>query len=324
MARRPSKTGGSQATATSSRPTAKVLTIRATPPKPPQPEQKAPVDGNAPPPPAAADDVVNAIASLTLDVPLKPFAPKRRVPAEPFHFLNLPSELRIKIYDYFFQDIDGVLDLAPDNHKKIHGKLRLMRVCRQVHDEATYAFYSSRTFRIFPTHPGRYFKTKKPLLARMKPVQRRAITSLELRLGPGWSQPPRGWVVNEALGLKDCINVHRLNVFVECDPSDNIFKGFRRSEGFYEAFSRKLLTEVLQEMPAVRVLEFDGWPSVKKSGKMMTMLLDFAAENNVAIEWGPERGWKDGVDDEPRTAFQKLDDSIPESGYGSTEFMLMA
>ncbi|KAL3958212.1 hypothetical protein ACCO45_006374 [Purpureocillium lilacinum] len=130
-------------------------------------------------------------------------------------------------------------------------------------------------------------KSKRPLLARLKPGQRECITTLELRLGPGWNAPPKGWVVNDALGLKDCVNVRKLSVFVECDPSDGVFKGFRRSEGFYEGFSRKLLASVAETLPHLAVIEFDSWSSVKKSGAMMQGLLDVAAQTGRLIRWGP-------------------------------------
>lgn len=270
--------------------------------------------------PATEDVDEFSIASLTLDVPLIPLRPKRRVPATPFHFLSLPSEIRIQIYEYFFHDdtVNEPLDLGPGNYKRIHGKLRLMRVCKQVHDEATYYLYSSRTFRLFPTYPGKYFKSKKPILARMKPIQRRYIQSLELRLGPGWNAPPRGWVVNPALGLNECVDVRTLKVFVECDPSDNIFKGFRRSPGFYEEFSRQLLINVLKELPNVTALEFDGWPSVKKSGNMMAQLLDVAAQFRCAVEWGPERGWTDSRNDEDHIPNAMYPVKVPRTstGYG--------
>lgn len=246
------------------------------------------------------DEVNNIpIASLTLDTPITPLRRPRRVPAKPFPFLSLPSELRLKIYAYYFDDesAEKVLDLAPDNYKRYHKKLGLMRVSRQLHDEATHYFYSTRTFRIFPTYPGRYFKTKRPLLARLKKNQRQCISSLELRLGPGWDAPPRGWTVNDALGLRDCTNVHKLIVFVECDPSDGFFKGFRRSENFYEGFSRNLLTSVMETLPVVNALEFDAWSGVKKRGGMMRGLLDVAAHSRHRICWGPERGWDDSMDD---------------------------
>lgn len=262
------------------------------------------------------EDEVNklSIASLTLDTPLIPLVrKKRRVPATPLPFLSLPSELRIKIYAYFFfdaEDIDtlvtpdpnNVIDLDPGNYKRFHRKLGLLRVCKQVHAEACFLFYSTRTFRIFPTYPGRHFKTKKPLLARMKPHQRQTITSLELRLGPGWSAPPRGWVVNPGLGLQDCVDVEILKVYVECDPSDSTFNGFRRSEGFYEGFCRKLLSSVLDELPSAQIVEFDARVNVKKSGKMMQGLIDAATQAERLIEWGPRRRWTDDDNDDTYTA----------------------
>lgn len=134
----------------------------------------------------------------------------------------------------------------------------------------------------------------------MKTVQRECMTSLQLRLGPGWDAPPRGWVVSDALGLVECGNVQRLKVFVECDPSDGVFKGFQRSEGFYGAFSRKLLKGVLDSLPAVEVIEFDAWRSVKKHGAMMRGLLDVAACSGRIITWGPERGWTDHEEKEDK------------------------
>jgi hypothetical protein len=88
-----------------------------------------------------------------------------------------------------------------------------------------------------------------------------------------------------------------MTVFVECDPSDGIFNGFRRADGFYEGFCRELLAGLLAEMPWLEAVEFDAWSSVKKSGAMMRTLLEVTAYQNRAVTWGPERGWSDGVDD---------------------------
>ncbi|RWA09105.1 hypothetical protein EKO27_g6003 [Xylaria grammica] len=229
-----------------------------------------------------------------------PNSPKtKRTKQRPFRFLDLPSELRLKVYEYHFANTGRVLDLDPDNYKRIHQKLAILRTCRTIYVEASYSFYSTHPVRVFPTHPGRFFKTKKPLLARMKPGQRACINSLELRLGPGWSKPPRGWEVNPALGLNQCVNVVKLTVFVECDPGNDIFKGFRQPGGFYEAFSKKLLTGILEEMPWVQRVEFDAWPSVKKSGALMAGLIDLITSRSLKITWGPERGWTDAAEVEP-------------------------
>lgn len=266
-----------------------------------------------------------SIASLTLDTPLIPFIRKdRRVPASPFHFLSLPSELRLKIYKYFFEDVDSVLDLGPYNYKRVHSKLRLMRVCKQVHAEATHYFYSTRTFRLFPAEPGKYFY-KKPLLTKLKPHQRECITSLQLRLGDGWTAPPKRWAVNEALGLKDCINVQKLDVFIQFDPSDNQFQQFRRYDGFYETFSCNLLTDVLKDMPKVKTVEFDGWPSVRKSGALMQGLIDVAIENERLLAWGPASGWSDEMDDDDTIdSGVDLTEDLSVSGFGQSSLLIAA
>lgn len=248
------------------------------------------------------DPTLVAISKLTLDdgpaPPKSSTLVQKPKPTKPFPFMALPSELRCKVYGYHFADSDRTIDLDPSNYKLIHKKLALLRVCRTIHGEASHYFYSTRSFRIFPTHPGRFFKTKKPLLARLNARQRACITSLELRLGPGWSMPPRGWVVNSALGLQDCVNVRYLTVFVECDPSDGVFKGFRRADGFYEAFSRTLLEKVLIELPNIDRVFFDAWTSVKKSGAMMRGLFETTASQGRKICFGPERGWTEQDDEE--------------------------
>lgn len=242
------------------------------------------------------DEISNIpIHALTLSEPSVALARMTKKPdvKSPFRFMDLPTELRIEIYAHYFGDIDTVIDLDPDNHKRIHRRLAILRTCKAVYTEASQVFYGMHTFRLFPTHPGRFFKTKRPLLARLNARQRGWIKSLELRLGPGWNKPPRGWVVNSALGLADCVNVRKLTVFVQCDPSDGVFKGFRRDDGFYEAFSRDLLDNVLCELPFLDCVHFDAWSSVKKSGPMMAGLLEVTASCGRRICWGPERQWTD-------------------------------
>lgn len=229
------------------------------------------------------------VRSLTLEDFDKGSSKSKKAAQMPFPFLELPSELRIKVYGFYFAET-GDIDLDPDNYKKVCKKLAILCTCRMIFAETSHFFFSSRTFRIFPTH-GRYLKTKKPLLARLAPHQRECITSLELRLGPGFNNPPRSWAVNPALGLSDCVHVRMLKVFVECDPSDGFFNGFRRADGFYEEFSSALLNNVLKELPSVERVSFDAYNGVNKSGAMMQALLEVVADQGKTIQWGPERGW---------------------------------
>jgi hypothetical protein len=212
---------------------------------------------------------------------------------KPFPFLSLPSELRNKIYYMVFSSAPAVIDLDPSTHRIYHRVqlFALFRVSRQIYRETKHHFFSTHTFRIFPTYPGKYFKTKRPLLARLRAHSRESITSLQLRVGPGWNNPPQGWVVNDALGLKDCTSVRTLKVFVECDPSDAIFAGFRKSEGFYERFSADLLEAVLKEVPSIKVVEFDAYTSVSRTGDMMSGLGAVVSKHEKIVAWGEERGW---------------------------------
>lgn len=247
---------------------------------------------------------------------------KRQALTKPFPFLSLPSELRNKVYELVFATVPDVLDLDPTifAHLKTTRALAIFSVNRQVHSEAVHNFFSTHTVRLFPTYPGRYFKAKRPLLARFPQKYRSSTTSLQLRLGPGWGNPPRGWVVNDALGLVDCTNVRVLKVFVECDPSDPIFQGFRASEGFYERFGAALLQGVLDGVPSIKVVEFDGYSSVQRTGDMIRGLLRVAVQHNKVIGWGPERGWKDEID---QTWYESIvDDRVIDEGVTRTVVVL--
>ncbi|KAH6662563.1 hypothetical protein B0J14DRAFT_610424 [Halenospora varia] len=196
-----------------------------------------------------------------------------------FRFLDLPSELRTKIYSCAFNAVPSVIDLDPYTFRLLQRlkSFSLFRVSQQVHRESTHHFFSTHTFRLFPTFPGRYFKTKRPLLARLPTRYRASITSLQLRLGPGWNNP---LVVGSVL-----------KVFVECDPSDDFYKGWRSGEGDYEVFCSGLLENVLTEIPTITVVELDGYPAVKRSGDMMSGLTKVVKKFDKVIGWGSESGW---------------------------------
>jgi len=246
---------------------------------------------------------VLTLSDLTSDIPIAnaPETKPRPPTFQAFRLLDLPYELRLDVYKYHFLSTGHVLDLDPLNHKRIYPKLAILRVCRTLYREASHYFYSTHPVRLFPTHPGRFFKTKRPLLARLKTLQRQSLSTLELRLGPGWSKPPRGWVVNPELGLAECTHVRKVTVFLECDPGTDTFHGFRQPHEFFEGFAQSLLENVLNEMPWVAQVEFDAWSSVRKSGTLVQRLLDVVKSRHLLQTWGPERGWTDADEPEPRS-----------------------
>ncbi|EON67370.1 hypothetical protein W97_06623 [Coniosporium apollinis CBS 100218] len=214
----------------------------------------------------------------------------------PFRFFDLPSELRVRIYDLCLV-VPKTIDLDPTNHRRIAPRLALFLTCHRMHEEAYRVFYGNNTFRLFPIH-GRFFHTKRPLLSRLPPRYRAAIQRVELRLGPGWTAPPGSWKVSPRLGLSDTTVLRMLKVFVECDPaSDDIFRGFRKNEDFYTHFCRNLLSEIAVQVPSLEVVQFDGYPSVSKDSPLMRELLKEARNRGKRTTWGPERGWaEDGGD----------------------------
>ncbi|KAL9029760.1 MAG: hypothetical protein Q9196_002037 [Gyalolechia fulgens] len=216
---------------------------------------------------------------------------------KPFPFFSLPSELRSKIFSYLLCPDSRTIDLDPSNHRSATGRLNLFLVCKRFGFEAYHVFYSGHTFRIFQTH-GRFLgKRTEPLLARLPSYYRNALVSLELRLGPGWSDPPKPWYVSDRLGLEDCTSVRTLRVFVEVDPSSPVFKGFRLNRDFFTHFSGTLLREVMDRLPVLETVEFDGYPSVDRHGALMTRLVDDARRAKKRITWGAEREWGDSLAD---------------------------
>ena len=199
-----------------------------------------------------------------------------------FPFFSLPSELRSKILLHVLA-APRTVDLDPTNYRAAHQRLNLFLASHRLHREAAHLFYSSHTFRIFPTH-GRFFAPKTvPLLARLPTQYREALVSLELRLGPGWNSPPKSWWVDSRLGLEQMKSVRTLNVFIEIDPSHDVFKGFRLGKNFFTDFSAHLLEEIIRRLPSLVQVRFDAWPSVMREGLLMERLLEVAQEHKQRV-----------------------------------------
>lgn len=195
-----------------------------------------------------------------------------------------------------FRDTDAAPD--PLNYRYLHPLLALFLVSRRMHEEAYRVFYS-QPLRLFPLH-GRFFHDKQALLARLPPRYRAAINTVELRLGPGWTKPPRCQHVKPSLGLGDCTNLRTLKIFVEIDTSDNVFMGFRgkgATEDTYKWFCLDLLRGILEQVPSLETVEIDAFPGVKKDAPLVLALKRKVEDAGKRLAWGPLREWEKGPDE---------------------------
>lgn len=194
-----------------------------------------------------------------------------------------------------------VIDYDPTNPRTIRRRLDLLLVSRRMHAESYPIFYGMNAFRLFPTH-REFTKIPTIILARIPPHYRACISHIEMRLGPGWADPPASWTLGygrsrdsrrkkDRSGLEDCTNLRHLKVFVELDPSHPVFDGFRIDEKFYTQFCGELLKRALSMAPAVETVVFDGYESVNLEAPLMTELLKQTLNAGKSISYGPNRGW---------------------------------
>lgn len=265
-------------------------------------------------------DIDALIAQLdTLDLSTHPAsdsdfeddAPPKK-PTQPFPFFELPSELRIRILELLLVR-DRTIDLDPSNTRTILPSLRIFLTSRRMHAEASHVFYAMNTFRVFAIN-GRFFHTKKQLLTRLPTRYIAHMRSLELRLGPGFNKPPKGWVVDHRLQLHAAVNVRLLKVFVELDPASHpSFEGFRHqeedcgaAEQFFTTFSVGLLGCLFGELPRLQRVEFDAYPGISRTSPLMRALVEETEVGRKEVAWGPERGWDKIVETDLGGMLQKL------------------
>ncbi|PLB34326.1 uncharacterized protein BDW47DRAFT_112407 [Aspergillus candidus] len=225
-------------------------------------------------------------------------------PVTPFPFFDLPSEIRLRIYSFVLftprrrkrpQPVpkrpNGTVGASSKNPPlaPLSERLALFLVSRRMHNEATDFFYSSQTFRIFQIQDHSRTPTVRLIPSQYLP----SVATIELILGSSWTAPPKSWTVNRSLGLEQMTRVRTLKVFIECDPSHPVFEGFRISPNFYTEFAGGLLRQIIKRLPNLAYVEFDGYPSVRKSGSLMKRLLFETRVSGAKVAWGPERGWTD-------------------------------
>jgi hypothetical protein len=209
---------------------------------------------------------------------------------KPFRLLDLPAEIRIRIYELHFQ-LPEPVDLGGTNRLKIKPLLRLFLASKQLHDEAYRVFYSVNAFRLFSID-GRFFQTKHPLLSRLTIPYRAAITTIELRLGPGWNKPPKRWIVTPKLGLQHCKTIKTLKIFIEMDPSSStITLQWLSARTIFTSFSTGLVEKVYDAVPSITEVQFDAYPSVPRDGDLMRALVTQAMAAKKKVTYGPLRGW---------------------------------
>src|SRR5271169_1131895 len=132
--------------------------------------------------------------------------PPSTTPQEPFPFFRLPSELRNRIY--------ALILFTSTPYSNIYNPCTsLLLASSRLHTEASYVLYSSTTFRIFPLQDFNPLPTVRDLPYHY----RKFLTSIELVLGPSWTDPPKSWKVNRpmARALGSMGSVKTLRVFVE-------------------------------------------------------------------------------------------------------------
>ncbi|KAK5103914.1 hypothetical protein LTS08_003337 [Lithohypha guttulata] len=208
---------------------------------------------------------------------------KSDVPSQPFRFLDLPSELRNRIYH-------TLLFSLPDHDGSSSGsRISPLLVSKQLHLEASHILYSHTRFPLFPLQ---LFESP-PTILDLPSHYHPSVTNLLLTLGPSWTNPPKSWRVTPRLSrvLKKLTSLRTLRVFVEFDPSHPAFKMHRISENYYTDFCGELLGDILETMPQCGYVELDGNSGVDVNGPLVRKLREEVKEAERELRWGGKAGW---------------------------------
>ena len=204
----------------------------------------------------------------------------------PFPFLDLPSELRNRIYEYTLFSKPAYRNAKG---QRTSSRLAALLVSRKMHNEAAYILYSTTKFPLLFIQD---FEAP-PLVSELAPRYQLYVTNLKLILGPSWTDPPKDWKVVPRLArcLKRLSAVQTLRVFVQFDPSHPSFEKYRRSYSFYTDFCGDLLSDVLDAMPQLKYVELDGNSGVDVNGPLVRRLVQEAEEDKKEIRWGKQANW---------------------------------
>lgn len=212
-------------------------------------------------------------------------------PTGTFPFLDLPSELRYRIYNLvFFDNPDPYAGNGPDYEiQPTCQDISILLLNKRTTAEAAHILYSTTTFRLFPLQDFLFLPTPQDLA----PHYRSHVTRLSITLGSSWTAPPAVWKVTK--GLARCLSriklVRTLRIFVQLDPSQPMFEKYRVSYSFYTDFCGELLRDVLKAMPKLEAVELAGYPHVQPDGPLVSRLREEAEAKDKVVRWGRECGW---------------------------------
>ena len=106
--------------------------------------------------------------------------------------------------------------------------------------------------------------------------------------------------MTDKLRLQDCVGVRDLKVFVECDPSHQVFQGFRVSIDFFTDFASNLLGRIVERLPRLERVTFDrNGPSVRRDSELMSRLQEAVLKGQRRIGWAKGK-WEDDEEDDQR------------------------